>query len=71
MNITIFEGMKAPKKASSFRDNISSFVPELDNSEPRLAREVTAIQDVIYIEEMMFVQLDSRNLDVTTDFARH
>ena len=63
--------MKAPRKALSFRDNISSFVPELENSEPCPAQEVTAVQDVIYIEEMTFVQFDSRNLDVVTDFAGH
>ena len=63
--------MKAPRETLSFRDNISSFMPELENLEPCPVREVTAIQDVIYIEEMTFVQLDGCDLDVTTDFAGH
>jgi hypothetical protein len=71
MNVIIVESTKVPGKALSFRDNISSFTPELENLKPRPAREVTAIQDIIYIEEMMFVQLDSRDFDVATDFARH
>jgi hypothetical protein len=71
VNGTIFEGTKAPRKALIFRDNISCFAPELENTEPRLAREVTAIQDIFYIEEMTFIQFYSRNLDVATDFAGH
>ena len=62
---------RCPRKALRFRDNVTSFVPELENLEPGPTREITAIQDVIYIEEMAFIQLDSRNLDVATDFAGH
>lgn len=62
--------MKVPRKALSFRDNISSFIPELENSEPHLVQKVTTIQDVIYIE-MTFVRFDSHNLDIMTDFSGH
>ena len=69
VDVFLVQSSYTSSQALGFRDNIASFVPELQYTIPGVTQEPTAIENIIEFKQSTFIQPDGGNFDIVADLA--